>query len=126
MEAEVTIMPGAPATVRIQVCYATARQELLRELSMEAGATVQDAIEASGILADMARLAQAGELGELSDARDPGHAAFDPAQHQVGIFGKKKTPDSVLRDGDRVELYRPLLADPKESRRRRASARPKN
>lgn len=126
MEAEVTTMPADPATLRIQVCYATARQQLLRELSMQAGATVQDAIEASGILVDMARLAQAGELGELDDARDPGHAAFDPAQHQVGIFGKKKTPDTVLRDGDRVELYRPLLADPKESRRRRASTRPKS
>jgi putative ubiquitin-RnfH superfamily antitoxin RatB of RatAB toxin-antitoxin module len=116
-------VPAAPATVRVVVGYATAQQEILRELSLAQGATVGDAIVASGILAEMARLAQAGTLGNLADPRDPATAPFDPALHQVGVFGKKRPLDSVLRDGDRVELYRPLLADPKESRRRRASAK---
>jgi hypothetical protein len=39
-----------------------------------------------------------------------------------GVWGKRVTPDYVLREGDRVEIYRPLLADPKEARRRRARA----
>ena len=39
---------------------------------------------------------------------------------KVGIFGKKTSPEQVLRDGDRVEIYRPLIADPKEVRRQRA------
>ena len=102
------------------VCYSTAQQEILRELWLEQGATAGSAIEASGILGEMARLAATGELGQLSDARDPGAVPFDPAVHHIGIFGKKKPLDTVLRDGDRVELYRPLLADPKETRRRRA------
>ena len=111
---------AATGTLHIVVCYATARQEILRELWLEQGATAGAAIEASGILGEMARLAAAGELGQLSDARDPGAVPFDPAVHHIGIFGKKKPLDTVLRDGDRLELYRPLLADPKETRRRRA------
>ncbi|MDB5959149.1 MAG: RnfH family protein [Massilia sp.] len=118
-----TAADPAPARLHVVVCYATARQEILRELWLEQGATIGAAIEASGIVAEMARLKQLGQLGELADPRDPGMAGFDPAVHQVGIFGKKKPLDTVLRDGDRVELYRPLLADPKESRRRRASAK---
>ncbi|MBW8896792.1 MAG: RnfH family protein [Massilia sp.] len=39
----------------------------------------------------------------------------------VGIYGKKKTLDSALRDRDRIEIYRPLVADPKDSRRKRAA-----
>jgi putative ubiquitin-RnfH superfamily antitoxin RatB of RatAB toxin-antitoxin module len=39
----------------------------------------------------------------------------------VGIYGKKKTLDTVLRERDRIEIYRPLVADPKDSRRRRAA-----
>ena len=43
---------------------------------------------------------------------------IDPAA--IGIFGRKAPPEQVLREGDRVEIYRPLIADPKEARRRRA------
>ncbi|WP_426191334.1 RnfH family protein [Massilia sp. DWR3-1-1] len=116
-------VPTAPATVHVVVSYATAQQEIVRALALAQGATVGDAIAASGILAEMARLAQAGTLGNLADPRDPGTVPFDPALHQVGVFGKKRPLESVLRDGDRVELYRPLLADPKESRRRRAGTK---
>jgi putative ubiquitin-RnfH superfamily antitoxin RatB of RatAB toxin-antitoxin module len=107
----------------VTVCYATARQEILRTLEVEQGATIATAITASGVLEEMAILAAAGELGALADPRDPGHAGFDPAVHLAGIFGKKKPLDTLLRPGDRVELYRPLLADPKESRRRRAGGK---
>ena len=86
------------ADIRVQVCYPSAPQPLLREITLAEGSTLRDALQASGI--DV-----------------PG---LDLATCPVGIFGKKKTPDTVLREGDRVEIYRPLVADPKEARRRRA------
>ncbi len=46
---------------------------------------------------------------------------IDLAQAKVGVFGKLATPDTKLVDGDRVEIYRPLIADPKETRKRRAA-----
>ena len=49
------------------------------------------------------------------------HPELDLAQHKLGLFGKVSAADTVLREGDRVEIYRPLLADPKEVRRRRAA-----
>jgi putative ubiquitin-RnfH superfamily antitoxin RatB of RatAB toxin-antitoxin module len=116
-------VPADSLQLNVVVCYATARQELLREVRVEQGATIGTAIAASHILDDIVALAAAGTLDALADPRDPGSVAFDPAVHQVGIFGKKKPLDTVLREGDRVELYRPLLADPKETRRRRAGPR---
>ncbi len=89
-----------PPQVRVQVCHALPSDAFLETLLLPAGATLAQAIAASGLA-----------------ARFP---ALDLAQAKVGIFGKLKTPDTVLRDGDRIEVYRPLLADPKESRRRRA------
>ena len=85
------------ADIRVQVCYPSAPQPLLRELTLDEGSLLRDALQASGI--DV-----------------PG---LDLATCPVGIFGKKKAPDTVLRDGDRVEIYRPLVADPKDARRRR-------
>jgi hypothetical protein len=85
------------ADIHVQVCYPSAPQPLLRELTLAEGSTLHDALRASGI--DV-----------------PG---LDLATCPVGIFGKKKTPDTVLREGDRVEIYRPLVADPKDARRRR-------
>lgn len=85
------------ANIRVQVCYPSAPQPLLREVALAEGSTLRDALQASGI--DV-----------------PG---LDLATWPVGIFGKKKTPDTVLREGDRVEIYRPLVAEPKDARRRR-------
>jgi putative ubiquitin-RnfH superfamily antitoxin RatB of RatAB toxin-antitoxin module len=85
------------ADIHVQVCYPSAPRPLLRELTLAEGSTLHDALQASGI--DV-----------------PG---LDLATCPVGIFGKKKTPDTVLREGDRVEIYRPLVADPKDARRRR-------
>lgn len=70
------------------------------KLEVPEGCTLEEAIEQSGIR---------GEFPGL---------VIDP--DAVGIFGRKAPMDEVLRDGDRVEIYRPLIADPKEARRRRA------
>ena len=71
------------------------------ELSLPRGATVAEAIEGSGIR-------EAGIGIEIREDR-------------LGIFGRKASFDTVLHEGDRVEIYRPLRIDPKEARRRRAA-----
>jgi putative ubiquitin-RnfH superfamily antitoxin RatB of RatAB toxin-antitoxin module len=86
--------------IPVQVCYATDKVEILIDLEVEQGATIAQAIASSGI-----------------HARLPGVAIDDCP---VGIFSKKKTPETVLRARDRIEIYRPLIADPKTTRRRRA------
>ena len=68
-------------------------------LSLAAGATVRDAVQGSG-------LAERHPTVDFSDAR-------------VGVWGKLRLPDDLLRDRDRVEVYRPLTVDPKEARRLR-------
>jgi putative ubiquitin-RnfH superfamily antitoxin RatB of RatAB toxin-antitoxin module len=84
--------------IRVAVVYADPQRQLRREVELNAGATVAEAIRASAILDQL-----------------PG---FTPSA--LGIFGRATAPEARLRDGDRVELYRPLKADPKEARRRRA------
>ncbi|HYD60054.1 MAG TPA: RnfH family protein [Noviherbaspirillum sp.] len=91
------------AEISAQVCYARPDLQILRELKIAEGATLRAAVEQSGILV------------QLPD--------IDIDNCRVGVFGKLKTLDTVLRDHDRVELYRPLIADPKESRRKRAEKR---
>ncbi|WP_025601009.1 RnfH family protein [Burkholderia sp. WSM2230] len=83
----------------VQVCYALTNEQALVTVEVPAGATLQQAIEASGIL-----------------KRYP---QIDLATQKVGVFGKLKPLDTVLADHDRVEIYRPLLVDPKVSRQRR-------
>ena len=90
----------------IEVCYALATEQTLVELDLPAGATLREAIEASGILQRYPQI----DLG-VSGLQE-GHA-------KVGIFGKLKPLDTVLADHDRVEIYRPLVVDPKVSRQRR-------
>lgn len=92
----------AEAMINVEVVYAAVDSQVLLRLEVPAGTTVMDAVTASGI---------AGHF--------PG---VDLAQCPLGIFGKV-VPDPVsrqLEEGDRVEIYRPLLADPKEVRRLRA------
>ncbi|WP_211470474.1 RnfH family protein [Collimonas humicola] len=86
--------------IRIQVCYATPSIQALKELSVPAGTLLHDGIKRSGLLE---------EIREI-----------DLSCWRVGIYGKLKTLDTVLRDRDRIEIYRPLIADPMESRRKRA------
>ena len=86
--------------VKIEVAYARPETQMILTLYGEEGMTVVQAIEASGILQKFPEI--------------------DLKQNKVGIFGKLVKPDTVLRDKDRVEIYRKLLADPKEVRRQRA------
>ena len=84
----------------VAVCYALPDVSFLVQLEVAAGTTIAQAIAASGVL-----------------ARFP---EIDLTRNQLGLFGKLKPADTVLGDGDRIEIYRPLQADPMESRRRRA------
>jgi len=88
------------AEIRVQVCYARPDHSMLREVVLPAGATLRSAIERSDLLRDAPEI--------------------DLATCRVGIYGKLKPLDAELRDHDRVEIYRSLIADPKESRRKRA------
>jgi len=90
---------GGQTRLKIEVVYALRDEQLLIALEVEEGASVRAAIERSGILRRYPEI-------ELIPGR-------------VGIFGKVVDLASRLRDGDRVEIYRPLEADPKEARRRR-------
>jgi len=94
-------MNTATKKMRIEVAYAKPQEQVILALDLTEGATAEAAIRQSGIL-----------------ERFP---EIDLAQNTVGIFGKACKLDHPLRPGDRVEIYRPLLADPKESRRKRAS-----
>lgn len=87
------------AELRVTVCHVRPDLRFLQELSLPQGASLKDALDCSGLQAAVPDL--------------------DLAQAKVGVFGKVKDPATPLRDGDRVEVYRPLIADPKESRRRR-------
>lgn len=87
------------ATVRVAVCYARPDAVFLKDIALPAGTTIAAAIEASGVLT--------------------AHPELDPVTLRVGIFGKLKAPETPVREGDRIELYRPLVADPKTARRRR-------
>ena len=87
--------------LEVVVCYATPTQEFLFPIAVAPGTTIGQAIEASGVLA---------AFPEISLVTQP-----------VGIFAKKKALETILRDRDRIEIYRPLVADPKDSRRKRAA-----
>jgi len=86
----------------IEVAYALKEKQTLLSLEMNEGATVKDAIDASGII---------NSYPQINLTTD-----------KVGIFGKLAKMDTVLREKDRVEIYRPLIADPKQVRKERAAA----
>lgn len=88
--------------LNVQVCYASEELQFLRSLQVAAGTTLEQAVRLSGVLT------AAPEI--------------DLATMAVGIYAKKKALDTVLREHDRVEIYRPLIADPKHARRRRKPA----
>lgn len=94
-------MADVPTTIAIQICYARPDRQFLLTQTVAIGTTIQQAIAGSGIIE------QAPEI--------------DISVWRVGIYGKLKALDTVLREHDRVEIYRPLIADPKDSRRRRAN-----
>ncbi len=89
---------SAPEIV-IDVVYALPGRQVMRRIALPEGSTLADAIRASGL---------AEEFPEIDSGC-------------VGIYGKPAAVDAILRDRDRVEIYRPLQADPKEVRRTRAA-----
>ncbi len=89
-----------PETIHIELVHALAEKQVLMVLDVPSGTTLGEAIELSGIRNDFPDM------------------KVDPAR--LGIFSVKARLEDVLRPGDRVEIYRPLIADPKEARRKRA------
>ena len=88
-------------SIEIQVAYARPDRQELVKLRLPEGATLGQAVEVSGLLQK--------------------YPEIDLNAGKFGIYAKLAKPDTVLRTGDRVEVYRPLLADPKEVRRQRAA-----
>lgn len=84
----------------IEIAYALPQKQELVRIHLPSGSTVRQAIEASGLLAK--------------------YPEIDLKKNKVGVYGKLTNLDAPLRDRDRVEIYRPLIADPKEVRRKRA------
>ncbi len=87
--------------ISVEVAYALPERQAIIELQVEAGTTALEAARRSGIT-------ERFEGIDLDNAK-------------LGIFGKAVSPGQVLRSGDRVEIYRPLIADPKEVRKARAA-----
>ena len=91
----------ADSMLPVEVVYATAEQQLLLAFEVPAGTSVGEAVRLSGIAAQL-----------------PGVPVYECP---LGIFGKVVVPEHIMQAGDRIELYRPLLIDPKEVRKQRAA-----
>lgn len=87
--------------MKIEVVYALPHKTELVKLELPDGSTVLQALEASGLLQK--------------------HPEIDVKKNKFGIYAKLAKADAVLRDRDRIEIYRPLIADPKEVRKQRAA-----
>ncbi len=87
--------------IMVEIAYALPKKQAIIPVSMTEGATAEAAILASGIM---------NQFPEI-----------DLSSNKIGVFGKLSKLDAVLRDLDRVEIYRSLIADPKEVRRQRAA-----
>ncbi|MEQ1440538.1 RnfH family protein [Fontimonas sp. SYSU GA230001] len=88
--------------IQVEVCYARPDEQVILKLDVNEGATLREAIERSGIL-----------------QRFP---EIDLTRNRIGRWSHLAAFDDVVRPGDRIEIYRPLIADPKEMRRQRAAA----
>ena len=89
--------------MRVSVVYCTRAAAWMREFEVGAGTTLQTAIEESGVLT--------------------AHPELQATELSVGVFSKLLPLDTPVHEGDRVEIYRPLVVDPKEARRHRAELR---
>ncbi len=87
--------------IQIEVVYATPETQRIFTVSVSSGSTIETAIDRSGVLEVFPEI--------------------DLMKQKVGIFSKQKKLSDSVADGDRIEIYRPLLIDPKEARRRRAT-----
>ena len=86
--------------LQIEIAFAEPQRGIVKILRLPPGSCIADAL----------RLA----------ALDPDFAGVDLANSSFGIFGRPARADQALKEGDRIEIYRPLAADPKEARRARA------
>ena len=86
--------------MNIEVAYAGPEGQWLVALEVPEGTTALDAVVRSGVPEKL--------------------RGFDPSSSRLGVFARPVSHEAILRDGDRVEIYRPLLADPKSARRARA------
>jgi uncharacterized protein len=84
--------------IRIEIVYARPQRSVCKSLTLSPGASIADALQLAGL-----------------------QEGFDVAAATVGIFGQVANRDRTLQDGDRIEIYRPLLEEPKLARRLRAS-----
>ena len=87
--------------IRIEIVYALALRSTTKSVKLVQGATICDALAAVAL--------------------DPKFLGVDLANSPVGVFGKVARRDQILNDGDRVEIYRPLLEEPKLARRKRVN-----
>jgi putative ubiquitin-RnfH superfamily antitoxin RatB of RatAB toxin-antitoxin module len=92
------------ARTSVEVVYALPGAEDSARLELAPGATLREAIVASGLLRR--------------------HPEIDLNRQKIGVYGKVKAPETAAADGDRIEIYRALLVEPKEARRRRAAGKP--
>ena len=90
-----------PDLLSIEVVYALPQKQEMFTVKLPEGATVREAVEACGVL-----------------QRYP---EIDLTKNKLGVFAKLIKPDAPLRNRDRVEIYRPLIADPKQVRKQRAA-----
>lgn len=86
--------------ITVTVAYALPEKQWVKTLQVVSGSTVQDVLN------------ECEKFPELD--------AINVSEHKVGIFGFEAPRDQVVKDGDRVEIYRPLIRDPKAARRLRA------
>ena len=89
-----------PGKIAVEVVYALPQKQYLQRVTLDEGATVEQAIQASGLLT----------------LRDD----IDLSKNKVGIYSRPAKLQAVVNDGERCEIYRPMIADKKELRRQRA------
>jgi len=87
--------------IHVEVVYGRQYRQKVAQVILNEGATLREAVERSGLLAEFPEI--------------------DLAKNKLGIWNKLAKLDAVVRDKDRVEIYRPLIADPKEVRKQRAA-----
>ena len=90
-----------PQAIRVEVIYATPESQQIISIEVESGSTIQACINQSGVLTEYPEI-------NLDEAK-------------VGIFSQVKPLQHVVVEGDRIEIYRPLIADPKDVRRKKAA-----
>lgn len=91
----------AEEEMMVEVAYATPEEQLILPVAVDPESSIKQVVEQSGIVAHFPEI--------------------DTSNMKVGVFGKLAKVDGKLNPGDRVEIYRPLIADPKEARKKRAA-----